>query len=170
LLGASGILQEYFPMTVTELLESVRRVEVRTNRLVNDTMGGAYLSSFKGRGLDCARFKPIEFEEFNCGEFGSIKAGLPVSNLTLSRMAPTAKRSNMNSRGCNPRKAYDEMCDPCGVECVSLRTRGLTPTAIHVLSLQDNLGQCQNEPDKTGRALILIPSNSGGLEVGRDCS
>ena len=39
-------------MTVTELLESVRRVEVRTNRLVNDTMGGAYLSGFKGRGLD----------------------------------------------------------------------------------------------------------------------
>ena len=36
-------------MTVTELLESVRRVEVRTNRLVNDTMVGAYLSHFKGR-------------------------------------------------------------------------------------------------------------------------
>ena len=41
-----------FQMTVTELLESVRRVEVRTNRLVNDTMGGAYLSGFKGRGMD----------------------------------------------------------------------------------------------------------------------
>src|ERR1700733_1809509 len=39
-------------MTVTELLESVRRIEVRTNRLVNDTMGGAYLSGFKGRGMD----------------------------------------------------------------------------------------------------------------------
>jgi len=39
-------------MTVTELFESVRRVEVRTNRLVNDTMGGAYLSGFKGRGMD----------------------------------------------------------------------------------------------------------------------
>jgi len=39
-------------MTVTELLASVRRVEVRTNRLVNDTMGGAYLSGFKGRGMD----------------------------------------------------------------------------------------------------------------------
>jgi len=39
-------------MTLTELLESVRRVEVRTNRLVNDTMGGAYLSGFKGRGMD----------------------------------------------------------------------------------------------------------------------
>ena len=39
-------------MTLTELIESVRRVEVRTNRLVNDTMVGAYLSHFKGRGMD----------------------------------------------------------------------------------------------------------------------
>jgi len=39
-------------MNLTELLASVRRVEVRTNRLVNDTMVGAYLSRFKGRGMD----------------------------------------------------------------------------------------------------------------------
>jgi uncharacterized protein (DUF58 family) len=39
-------------VTIAELLESVRRVEVRTNRLVNDTMVGAYLSLFKGRGMD----------------------------------------------------------------------------------------------------------------------
>ena len=39
-------------MTVTELLETVRHVELRTNRLVNDTMVGAYLSHFKGRGMD----------------------------------------------------------------------------------------------------------------------
>lgn len=39
-------------MTLTELLESVRRVEVRTNRLASDTMVGAYLSHFKGRGMD----------------------------------------------------------------------------------------------------------------------
>jgi len=39
-------------MTETELLESVRRIEVRTNRLVNDMMVGAYLSHFKGRGMD----------------------------------------------------------------------------------------------------------------------
>jgi uncharacterized protein (DUF58 family) len=39
-------------MTVTELLETVRRVELRTNRLVNDTMVGAYLSHFTGRGMD----------------------------------------------------------------------------------------------------------------------
>src|SRR5438105_8353200 len=39
-------------MTITDLLQAVRRVEVRTNRLVNDTMVGAYLSHFKGRGMD----------------------------------------------------------------------------------------------------------------------
>jgi uncharacterized protein (DUF58 family) len=39
-------------MTAIELLETVRRVEMRTNRLVNDTMVGAYLSHFKGRGMD----------------------------------------------------------------------------------------------------------------------
>jgi uncharacterized protein (DUF58 family) len=39
-------------MTLQETLESVRRVEVRTNRLVNDMMVGAYLSHFKGRGMD----------------------------------------------------------------------------------------------------------------------
>ena len=39
-------------MTITELLESVRRIEVLTNRLVNDMMVGAYLSHFKGRGMD----------------------------------------------------------------------------------------------------------------------
>src|SRR5213593_71051 len=39
-------------MTIAELLQAVRRIEVRTNRLVNDTMVGAYLSHFKGRGMD----------------------------------------------------------------------------------------------------------------------
>ena len=39
-------------MTVNEILAAVRRVEVRTNRLVNDMMVGAYLSRFKGRGMD----------------------------------------------------------------------------------------------------------------------
>jgi len=39
-------------MTLAELLESVHRVELKTNRLVNDTMVGAYLSHFKGRGMD----------------------------------------------------------------------------------------------------------------------
>jgi hypothetical protein len=39
-------------MTLADLLQTVRRVEVRTNRFANDMMVGAYLSRFKGRGMD----------------------------------------------------------------------------------------------------------------------
>lgn len=39
-------------MTATELLETVHRIDVRTNRLVNDMMVGGYMSHFKGRGMD----------------------------------------------------------------------------------------------------------------------
>lgn len=39
-------------MTLHDILESVRRIEIRTCRLVNDTMVGAFLSHFKGRGMD----------------------------------------------------------------------------------------------------------------------
>jgi len=61
-------------MTVTELLETVRRVELRTNRLVNDTMVGAYLSHFKGRGMD--------FEE--------LREYIPATTCaTLTGMSPT---------------------------------------------------------------------------------
>jgi uncharacterized protein (DUF58 family) len=39
-------------MNLRDILETVQRVEIRTRRLVNDMMVGAYLSHFKGRGMD----------------------------------------------------------------------------------------------------------------------
>ena len=38
-----------------DLLKQIRRIEITTNRLVNETMAGRYSSVFKGFG--------IEFEE-----------------------------------------------------------------------------------------------------------
>ncbi len=35
-----------------EILKKVRQIEIRTNRLVNDAMGGEYHSVFKGRGMN----------------------------------------------------------------------------------------------------------------------
>ena len=35
-----------------EILKKVRQVEIRTNRLVNDSLAGEYHSVFKGRGMD----------------------------------------------------------------------------------------------------------------------
>ena len=35
-----------------EILKKVRQFEIRTNRLVNDSLAGEYHSVFKGRGMD----------------------------------------------------------------------------------------------------------------------
>ncbi|MCF7674224.1 MAG: DUF58 domain-containing protein [Akkermansiaceae bacterium] len=40
-----------------EILGRVRRMEVRTNRLVNDALAGRYASVFKGRGMDFDRVR-----------------------------------------------------------------------------------------------------------------
>ncbi|MBK7495079.1 MAG: DUF58 domain-containing protein [Candidatus Omnitrophica bacterium] len=49
-------------MLPKELIKKIRRIEIRTNRLVNDVLGGEYHSVFKGRGM--------EFEEVREYQFG----------------------------------------------------------------------------------------------------
>ena len=39
-------------MLIKELLQKVKRIEIRTNRLVNEALGGEYHSVFKGRGVE----------------------------------------------------------------------------------------------------------------------
>ncbi|MFP4259773.1 MAG: DUF58 domain-containing protein [Opitutales bacterium] len=39
-------------MTPADMIKKVRRLEIRTRRLVTDSVTGAYHSSFKGRGMD----------------------------------------------------------------------------------------------------------------------
>lgn len=39
-------------MTPADIIKKVRRLEIRTRRLVTDSVTGAYHSSFKGRGMD----------------------------------------------------------------------------------------------------------------------
>jgi uncharacterized protein (DUF58 family) len=40
------------PLTSQEILKRVRRIEIRTNRLVNESLAGEYHSVFKGRGME----------------------------------------------------------------------------------------------------------------------
>jgi len=40
------------PLTSQEILKKVRRIEIRTNRLVTDVFGGEYHSVFKGQGME----------------------------------------------------------------------------------------------------------------------
>ncbi len=136
-------------MTTAELLETVRRVEVRTNRLVNDTMVGAYLSQFRGLG----------------------GWHFPVTPLLVP------KGLNMNSRGCQPTVAVDCTFDPVGVGPLPNDKPWVSPTAIRVGPLRgreyefERFGNCgefaitKNRP--TAISPGLIPSNSTGLEFNR---
>ena len=44
-------------MTPRELIRRVRRIEIRTRRLVEESLAGAYHSLFKGRGMEFAEVR-----------------------------------------------------------------------------------------------------------------
>lgn len=50
-------------MLPAELLRQVRRIEIQTNRIVNETMAGRYGSVFKGQGIEC-----VEVREYQPGD------------------------------------------------------------------------------------------------------
>ena len=45
-------------MFTTELMKKIRRIEIRTRRLVNDSFAGEYHSVFKGRGMEFDEVRP----------------------------------------------------------------------------------------------------------------
>ena len=50
-------------MTPSDIIEKVRRIEIRSRQLVTDSISGAYHSSFKGRGMDFE-----EVREYSIGD------------------------------------------------------------------------------------------------------
>jgi uncharacterized protein (DUF58 family) len=44
-----------------EIFEKVKRIEIRTNRLVNETLGGEYHSVFKGHGVEFAEVREYRY-------------------------------------------------------------------------------------------------------------
>jgi uncharacterized protein (DUF58 family) len=47
-------------MFSTELMNKIRRIEIRTRRLVNDSFAGDYHSVFKGRGMEFDEVRPYQ--------------------------------------------------------------------------------------------------------------
>jgi uncharacterized protein (DUF58 family) len=45
-------------MFSTELMNKIRRIEIRTRRLVNDSFAGEYHSTFRGRGMEFDEVRP----------------------------------------------------------------------------------------------------------------
>jgi uncharacterized protein (DUF58 family) len=48
-------------MITTELMKKIRRIEIRTRRLVNDSYAGEYHSVFKGRGMEFDEVRPYQY-------------------------------------------------------------------------------------------------------------
>ena len=48
-------------MLPAEILKKVRRIEIRTNRLVNESLAGEYHSVFKGRGMEFSEVREYQF-------------------------------------------------------------------------------------------------------------
>ena len=70
-------------MLPKELIKNIRRIEIRTNRLVNDVLGGEYHSVFKGRGM--------EFDEVREYQFGDDVRTIDW-NVTARTGSPHVKR------------------------------------------------------------------------------
>ncbi len=48
-------------MLSTDLIKKIRRIEIRTKRLVNDSFAGEYHSIFKGRGMEFDEVRPYQY-------------------------------------------------------------------------------------------------------------
>src|SRR5882724_9282993 len=48
-------------MLPADLLKKVRRIEIRTSRLVNEALGGEYHSVFKGRGMEFDEVREYQY-------------------------------------------------------------------------------------------------------------
>jgi uncharacterized protein (DUF58 family) len=48
-------------MLPAEIVRKVRRIEIRTNRLVNESLAGEYHSVFKGRGMEFSEVREYQF-------------------------------------------------------------------------------------------------------------
>src|SRR5262249_41202703 len=47
-------------MISSDVLRRIRRIELRTRKLVNESFAGAYRSAFKGRGIEFDAIRPYE--------------------------------------------------------------------------------------------------------------
>ena len=100
-----------------ELLRKVRRIQVRTDRMVNDVVVGEYRSVFKGRGM--------EFEE--------VREYIPGDDIRTIDWNVTARTSTAPRRVA---AAARTPCTQCGSKHGAQRERR-PPTATGAPSMSD---------------------------------
>ncbi len=106
-------------MLPAEILRKVRRIEIRTNRLVNESLGGEYHSVFKGRGMEFS-----EVREYQVGDdirsidwnvtsrmgHPYVKVHVEERELTVILLVDFSASGEFGTRGRFKREIEAELC------------------------------------------------------------
>jgi len=97
-----------------EILRKLRLVEIRTNRLVNDSLAGEYHSVFKGRGMDFDEVREyVPGEEVRAIDWNvNARAGRPFTTTTpgpsqAKAWAPNGPSANPTLTPATPMSSHN---------------------------------------------------------------
>jgi hypothetical protein len=101
-----------------EILAQVRRIEVRTKRLVNDSLAGSYHSVFKGRGMNFDEVREyVPGDEIRAIDWNvTARTGIPhvkkfteERELTIMLLIDISGSGDFGSAGCSKRELMAEV-------------------------------------------------------------
>lgn len=103
---------------ITDMLKTVRQIEIRTNRSVSDALAGAYHSVFKGRGMDFEEAREYTFgDEIRTIDWNvtartgkaHIKKFREERELTMMLVVDLSQSENFGSAGVSKRELAAEL-------------------------------------------------------------
>ena len=106
-------------MLPAEILKKVRRIEIRTSRLVNESLAGEYHSVFKGRGMEFSEVREYQFGDdirtidWNVtSRMGHpyVKRYVEERELTVVLLVDMSGSGEFGSRGQFKREIQAEIC------------------------------------------------------------
>lgn len=103
---------------ITDMLKTVRQIEIRTNRRVSDALAGAYHSVFKGRGMDFEEAREYSFgDEIRTIDWNvtartgkaHVKKFREERELTMMLVVDLSESGNFGSAGVSKRELAAEL-------------------------------------------------------------
>jgi uncharacterized protein (DUF58 family) len=107
------------PLTAQEILKKVRRIEIRTNRLVNESLAGEYHSVFKGRGMEFDEvreytpgddIRTIDWNVTSRMGHPYVKKYVEERELTVMLLVDASASGDFGTAGSTKREVAAEVC------------------------------------------------------------
>jgi len=102
-----------------DLMARVRQIQIRTRRLVNDLLSGAYRSTFRGSGVEFEEVRPyqpgddvrsIDWHRTARGGEAFIKTYVEERELTLQLLVDTSRSMDFGSQELTKRESAAQLC------------------------------------------------------------